>query len=118
MLVLLGPHVRLLGVARQPENAVSSVLRSSLVCTLGINLSHAPLAGLTHISSRHVAGFAHSCSEVCNGRLNRLARLASGNLLGGLPQTVRAAGRCRQPHHQRQTRCGLQTRREASQRRS
>ena len=78
VLVLLGPHVRRLGVARQPENAVSSVLRSSLVCTLGINLSHAPLAGLTHISSRHVAGFAHSCPEVCNGRLNRLARLAPG----------------------------------------
>ena len=118
MLVLLGPHVRRLGVARQPENAVSSVLRSSLVCTLGINLSHAPLAGLTHISSRHVAGFAHSCSEVCNGRLNRLARLASGNLLGGLPQTVRAAGRCRAAPSACRQRISTATAPEASQGRS
>ena len=79
MLVLLGPHVRRLGVARQPENAVSSVLRSSLVCTLGINSELL----LTRTFHPGTSGFAHSCSEVCNGRLNRLARLASGNLLGG-----------------------------------
>ena len=74
----------MLGAAGQPEkhglNAIQRVLGIALICTLGINLSHAPLAlaGLTHISSRHVAGFAHSCPEVCNGRLNRLARLAPG----------------------------------------
>ena len=74
----------MLGAAGQPEkhglNAIQRVLGIALICTLGINLSHAPLAlaGLTHISSRHVAGFAQSCPEVCNGRLNRLARLAPG----------------------------------------
>ena len=58
----------MLGAAGQPEkhglNAIQRVLGIALICTLGINLSHAPLAlaGLTHISSRHVAGFAHGCA--------------------------------------------------------
>ena len=43
VLVLLGPHVRRFGAARQPENAVSA--RSEIVPDL--YSWHQPLAGLT-----------------------------------------------------------------------
>ena len=73
----------MLGAAGQPEkhglNAIQRVLGIALICTLGINLSHAPLAlaGLTHISSRHVAGFAQvvrrSATVVSKSSRQRLA---------------------------------------------